>query len=145
MALANLARRPSRPVPPAPPGTAVALGSRIVLCPLQLPACSRPEKTRAQAQHTTRKEAAGDADERRTQWVLRKGARKRAGMSGARRGAQDREKPRGLSSVRPRGPRLRPQPGVLCAGPAAGGAASSYRGGPVAAVRGRPGRDRSGC
>ena len=46
-----------------------------------------PEKTRAQPQHTTRKEAAGDAGERRTQWVLWRGARKRAGMSGAGRGA----------------------------------------------------------
>jgi hypothetical protein len=43
--------------------------------------------------------------------------------------APDMEKPRGFSSVRPRGPRLRPQPGVLCAGPAAGGAAALfYRG-----------------
>ena len=49
--------------------------------------CSRPEKTRAQPQHTTSKEAAGDAGERRTQWALWRGAMKRAGMSGAGRGA----------------------------------------------------------
>ena len=49
--------------------------------------CGRPEKTRAQPQHNARKEAAGDASERRTQWVLWRGARKRASMSGAGRGA----------------------------------------------------------
>jgi hypothetical protein len=38
MALASRARRPPRPVPRAPLGPAVALGSRMDLCPLQLPA-----------------------------------------------------------------------------------------------------------
>jgi hypothetical protein len=38
MALASRARRPPRPVPRAPLGPAVAIGSRMDLCPLQLPA-----------------------------------------------------------------------------------------------------------
>ena len=49
--------------------------------------CSRPEKTRAQPQHTAREEAAGDDAERGAQWVLRRGVGQRAGMSGGGRGA----------------------------------------------------------